>query len=183
MTDVEKQQAEAAEKAKAEEAKKAAEAAGKKSDDKTWSDDEVKKIIAERDKAKEKLRVQDEEKRKAEEAKAIEEGKLKEVLASKETLLAEVQAKLTAYQEAEKADRETLLSQIKDEGDKKIGSELSTANLRLYVEKISKTSGPSEKRGALGGGDGDDSPYKRKSGETYQQYDARIAKLKAEKRQ
>jgi hypothetical protein len=63
---------------------------------------ELKKVIAERDKAKAKLREREEEDRKALEAKAIEEGKLKELLTARDAELSE----LKKYRESVEADRQ-----------------------------------------------------------------------------
>ncbi len=115
--------------------KPAADAEAKLSEIKTYSDEYVKELIAERDKAKEKARKFDEEKRKAEEAKAIEEGRLKEVLAEKERKLAELEQLQTQVAEERKARRESLIKKLPQDMIEFAPDDL--AKLEKFVEKNS----------------------------------------------
>ena len=155
---------------------------GKTDNPKMWSDDDVKVIIAERDKAKEKARKYDDDKKKAEEAKAIEEGRLKEVLEGQKRELEELRAYKTQRDEAEKLEREELMGKIKDDKDKEIATDLPSVDLvRKYVEKIeSQTGGPSPARGAKAATQ-DANPYKALEGETYTEWQRRRDKLKNER--
>ena len=167
----------------ADAAKAKAEAdAGKKPDNsKTWPDDEVRKIIEERDKAKQKLRAVDEEKKKAGEQKAIEEGKLKEVLAQKEAELAEAQKKAQAFEDQQKVFRDGLLSKITDPKLKSIAEELSIAKLQEFAESINTDRGsPFSAKGKQS--EADKNEFVRLAGETWPQYQARLQRLRASKR-
>lgn len=168
--------------ADAAKAKADAEAQKKVDEKKTWPDDEVKKIIEERDKAKEKARKYDEEKRKTEEAKAIEEGKLKDVLAQKEVELSEALKKAEAYEAQQKALRDGLLSKVNDPKLKSIAEELSISKLQEFVDTLNTEKGNpfSGKHGAAGDRT---SEYERLPAETYPQYQARIQKLRNTRKQ
>jgi len=126
------------EEAKADaEAKAKADAEASKSATKSYSEEQFKELIAERDKAKEKLRKIEEDKKKAEETKAIEEGKLKEVLASKEAELAAANKKAEAYEAQQTKLRESYLSKLSDE-DKELASDIHDLDrLKKFVDKIS----------------------------------------------
>lgn len=148
---------------------------------KVWSDDEVKKIIEERDKAKEKVRKREEEEKKQKDEKAIEEGRLKDVLTERETEVKELRAYKAQRDVAEKLERDELLAKIKDEGDKKIAEVLSVDLLRQYVAKIeSQSGGPSGAKGAKGASQ-DASPFKALPNETYSAYQTRLNKFKSER--
>lgn len=161
------------------EQKKLEGASGKTDNPKTWSDDDVKAIIAERDKAKEKARKYDDDKKKVEEAKAIEEGRQNEVIVTQRQELETLRAYKTQRDEAEKLEREQLLGKIKDEDDKKIAEALPTVGLvRQYVAKIeSQQAGPSGSRGAKSV-PLDANPYKALPNETMSDWQRRIGKLK-----
>lgn len=171
------------EQAAADAAKAKADADANKKDDnpKTWADAEVRKIIEDRDKAKQQLRAVDEEKKKAGEQKAIEEGKLKEVLAQKEVELAAAQKKAQAFEEQQTALREGLLAKITDPKLKSIAMELSIAKLQEFTESINTDKGsPFSAKGKQS--ESDKNEFVRKSGETWPQYQARLQTLRASKR-
>lgn len=101
---------------------------------------ELKKVIAERDKAKAKLREREEEDRKALEAKALEEGKLKELLTSKENELSELKKFKDSVEAERQAQRAKVLDSITDSGVKKFAEKMSDANeitefLKIVEEK------------------------------------------------
>lgn len=142
---------------------------------KVWSDDEVKKIIEERDNAKRKLRKIDEDTQKAAESKAIEEGKLKEVL-EKQTAELESLRKFKESKDVEEiAVRESALTKLSDE-DKEIAKELSTPKLLAYVEKQTKQPPPFNGKGKPTEAP---NPLAALPGETYQAWQRRIESAKA----
>ncbi len=103
---------------------------------KVWTDDEVQKIISERDKTKNKLRTFEDSIKKQDELKLIEDGKLKEVLASKEIELTNLQAKATKYDSEMNKLRENALSKIEDETIREVVSKLeSLDDINKLVEK------------------------------------------------
>lgn len=107
---------------------------------KTYSEEEFKKAVAERDKAKERLRLIDEETKKAAEAKAIEEGRIKEILADREAKLAEAEKKAKAYEESQAKVREKALANIKDPELKKFAEALPSVEMVLeFSEKVTQT--------------------------------------------
>ena len=136
----------------AAEAAAAADAASKQV--KTYSEEQFKELIAERDKAKDKLRKIEDAAKKAEEAKLIEDGKLKEALALKEKELAEALAlkeELEKFRAADAARKEALLKEL-PEGKREIYKNLSTDQLSDIVETLNAGSpnqgvrqGPGEK--------------------------------------
>ncbi len=128
MTQEEQQAADAA-KAKAE-----AEA-GKK----TYSEEQMKELIAERDKAKEKLRKIDEEKKKLDEQRLVDEGKTKELLTQRESELLEARKKAEKLDTYEKTRREILEGKLLDD-DKPFTSSMDLDTLEKFVEKQSKQS-------------------------------------------
>ena len=97
---------------------------------------ELKKVIAERDKAKAKLREREEEDRKALEAKAIEEGKLKELLAGRDAELSE----LKKYRESVEADRQAQKARALDkvpESYRKFADKMSDAGeINEFLETL-----------------------------------------------
>lgn len=117
----------------------------KKSDDssekqqKVWTDDEVQKIIKERDAAKKKAQAKEDAEKAALEAKMIEEGKTKELLAQREAELAAALKEAEEARQFKTAKRESLLSKLSDD-DKEIAAELSLDKLEKFVEKQTKTS-------------------------------------------
>lgn len=106
---------------------------------KTWTDDEVQKIIKERDAAKKKAQAKEEAEKAALEAKMIEEGKTKELLAQREAELAEAKKKASEFDQYKAQKREGLLSKLSDD-DKEIAAELSLEKLEKFVEKQSQKS-------------------------------------------
>ena len=105
---------------------------------KVYSEEYLKEVIAERDKAKNKLRAIENEKRKAEESKLIEEGKLKEALALKDKELQEAQAlkdELEKYRAADAARKEDLLKKLPESKREKY-SQLSTDLLSDLISEL-----------------------------------------------
>ena len=103
---------------------------------KTYSEEEFKKAVDARDKAKAELRKREEADAKAAEAKEIEEGKLKEVLERTKAENAELLKFKQAAEEQDKQTRDSALAKLSDE-DKEIAMELSTPKLLAFVEKQS----------------------------------------------
>ena len=162
-------------------AKAEAEASKKPDSPKTWPDDEVKKIIEDRDKAKHLLRSIDEANKKSEEQKAIEEGKLKEVLAKREAELVEALNKAQAFEDQQKALRDGLLSKITDPKLKSIAEELSIAKLQEFTESINTDKGnPFSAKGKPT--EGNKSDFERRDKESWPEYQARVQKLRDSKR-
>lgn len=93
---------------------------------KQWTDDEVQKIISERDKSKNKLRNLEEASKKLEEQKLIEDGKLKELLAVRDTQIAELQVKANQYDDDFKRLKEQSLNKIENEDLRNIVSKLNS---------------------------------------------------------
>jgi hypothetical protein len=121
-----------------DETKPVADAPVKAADPKTFSEEEFKKVIAERDKAKERLRKIEEDEKKAAETKAIEEGRIKEVLASTEAKLVEAEKKAKAYEESQAKLREKALANIKDVDMRKIAEKLpNVEDVVEFSEKVS----------------------------------------------
>lgn len=110
----------------------------------TYSDEEFKKLVAERDRAKERLRLIDEAAKKAEEDKKIQEGKAQELLAEKQLRLDELEAKAKAYEEQQGKLRDSLLGKLTDEADKIAGESIKDLDkLSRYVElRTQKQGGP-----------------------------------------
>lgn len=94
---------------------------------KTYSEEEFKKAVAERDKAKTKLREREEEDRKAAEAKTIEDGKLKEVLAARDAELTELRKKIDAVEAARQERRAKALDRVADPVLRKFAEKLTDA--------------------------------------------------------
>ena len=104
---------------------------------KTWSDDEVKKIIEERDKAKEKSRKYEDEQKKLAEAKAIEEGKLKELLQQKEAENILLREKSDRFEQSQTKLKEQTLAKITDVDLKKFAEKLPTLeDIVEFADKI-----------------------------------------------
>jgi chromosome segregation ATPase len=108
---------------------------------KSYSEEEFKKLIGERDKAKERLRLIDEAAKKAAEEKQISEGKAQELLAEKQKRLDELEAKAKLYEDQERTLRESLLGKLNDEADKLVAPHLSVAELTKLVELRSQNKG------------------------------------------
>ena len=92
---------------------------------KTYSEEEFKKAVAERDKAKAKVREIEDRDKKALEDKAIEEGKLKDVLSQKEAKLAELQAKIDAADAVRQERRAKALEKVTDPVMRKVAEKLT----------------------------------------------------------
>jgi septal ring factor EnvC (AmiA/AmiB activator) len=97
---------------------------------------ELKKVIAERDKAKAKLREREDEDRKALEAKAIEEGKIKELLATREAELAELKKYRDSVEAEKQARRAKVLDGIADPEVKKFAEKMSDASEIIEFTKL-----------------------------------------------
>jgi hypothetical protein len=95
--------------------------AGKNSASKSYSEEEFKKVIEERDKAKEKARKYEEADKKAAEQKAVEEGRIKELLTQREAELDAVKKKAEAYEAQQSKLRESLIAKLPDGIDKEVG--------------------------------------------------------------
>ena len=109
---------------------------------KTYSEEEFKRLIGERDKAKERLRLIDEAAKKASEEKQIQEGKAQELLAEKQKRLDELEAKAKLYEEQQGKLRESLLGKLTDEADKIAGEAIVDLDkLSRYVELRSQNKG------------------------------------------
>lgn len=106
---------------------------------KQWTDEEVQKIISERDKTKNKLRSFEESAKKEEEKKLVEDGKLKELLQQKEITLQDLQLKANKYDDEMKRLKESALSKIKNEEVRGIAEKLeSVDDINKINEFISK---------------------------------------------
>lgn len=146
----------------AEAEQKAAEAANTKVEaeakakEKTYPEDVVKELIADRDKLKAKLRGVEEKEKKESEQKAIEEGRIKEVLAQKEQALADAQKRLDAITARDAEARKRALEKVTDPALKKFAEKFETAEEILdFVETVAKqkptTHSALAPRGANGG--------------------------------
>jgi colicin import membrane protein len=148
MTQEEQATADAA----AAKAKADAEAAANATKMRTYSDEEFKKVVAERQEAKEKLRLLEEEKRKAADEKAKAEGKTAELLERSEKELSAIKAErdtLTAdvakYREKQEALKKSLLEKITDADLRTVGEKLDVDALAILVDKSIKKIEPSGK--------------------------------------
>ena len=119
-----------------EEPTKTVEPSGSTTTTKTYSEEEFKKVIAERDKAKEKVRLIEEAEKKALEAKAIEEGKAKEMLAAKDAELATVKAKAEAYEAMQEKLKKQALEKVPPEL-RHIAEKLSAEDALEFADKLS----------------------------------------------
>ena len=131
-------------------------------DIKTYSDEEFKKVVAQRDSIKaEKLAIQVEKERLEAEKKALGEdelkkkGELQTLLDSKEKDLAELKSALenakqyeTKYTELDSSIRTALLNQLPDEM-KEVAMDLTTAKLQKLVE-LNKAETPAMDNGRAG---------------------------------
>lgn len=104
---------------------------------KVWTDDEVQKIIKERDAAKKKAQAKEDAEKAALEAKMLEEGKTKELLAQREAELAEARREAEEAKQYKAAKREALLSKLSDD-DKEFVDGMSLDKLERFVEKQSQ---------------------------------------------
>lgn len=105
--------------------------------EKTWTDDEVQKIIKERDSAKKKAQAKEDAEKALQEQKMIEEGKTKELLAQREAELAEARKEAEEARAYKTAKREQLLSKLSDD-DKEFVEGMSLDKLERFVEKQTK---------------------------------------------
>jgi hypothetical protein len=101
---------------------------------KVWTDDEVQKIIKERDSAKKKAQAREEQDKAAQEAKMLEEGKTKELLAQREAELAEARKESEEAKAFKTAQRNALLSKLSDD-DKEFVEGMSLDKLQRFVDK------------------------------------------------
>ena len=110
----------------------------------TYSEEEFKQVVAQRDEAKKFKREAEEAAAKEAEAKAIEDGKARDVLAENEAL-----RKFKAGVEAKEAtEREELLAKLTDDDQKKIGAAIGDSNaLRAYVESTTIAPAPNQPKG------------------------------------
>lgn len=107
---------------------------------KQWTDDEVQKIISERDKTKSKLRNFEDGVKKIEEQKLIEDGKLKELLMQKETQLTDLQSKATKYDDEMKRLKEHSLNKIDNEDLRSIASRLESIDDIVKIGELTAKS-------------------------------------------
>jgi len=81
----------------------------------TYTAEEFKELVAQRDEVKKKLREREDADKKAADAKLLEEGKLKEALEAKDRELSEykdIKGKLKRFEDAEAARKEKLLKSL-----------------------------------------------------------------------
>ena len=139
---------------------------------KTYSEDEFKKVIAERQEAKEKARKYEEEKQKAEEEKAIADGKLADVLATTKEENKALKAFKEAREEEDRAMREELIGKLSDD-DKEIATDIANlSKLRKFVDK--QTQAQSLNQGKGGKVDTSKDHLTPKPGESVFEYNNRI---------
>ena len=101
----------------------------------TYSKEEFDEVVADRDKAKKINRKAEEAAQKATEEKAIEDGKLSEVLASTKAENVELKAFKEERVAEDNATREELIGKLNDD-DKEIATEIANlSKLRKFVEK------------------------------------------------
>lgn len=100
------------------------------------SDEEWKKVIAERDKAKEKARKYEEAEQKRAEQKRIEDGELKAVLAEKEKMIADLQAKASAFETQQNKLRESIIAKVPAEFADVAADIHDIDKLQSFVEKL-----------------------------------------------
>ena len=112
---------------------------------------EVKDQVAE---FKSKFAELEDEKKVARESKMKEDGKLKELLSEKDSLIDKQLGELQSFKEDYSKEREILFGQMSD-SDRDTYSDLSNAKLRVHVNKTGKnissnTSKATGQRGSLG---------------------------------
>lgn len=105
---------------------------------KTYTEEQMKELIAERDKAKEKLRKIDEDRKKFEDAKLIEEGKTKELLAQRDAELVEARKEAEEAKAYKAQKLQSLMSMLSDD-DKEFAEGMNLEKLEKFVEKQTKT--------------------------------------------
>ena len=130
---------------------KKADASSQQSSDKTksYSEEEFKAVVAQRDEIKKKLRDIEEAERKVSEAKKVEDGRAKELLAEKEKLLEVANSQLEILKKNMDALRQELIGKIPDPELKALAEKLpDLADIQKLVEKSQKSPGTFEGRGA-----------------------------------
>ena len=138
------------EQAAADAAKAKADAEASTNQPKMYPEEEVKKLIAERDKAKEKLRAREEEEKKAKEEAAVANGQAAELLKQRDAELAEAKKIVTAALEKEQKLRESLINKLSDDVDKSVASNIKDLDtLNAFVEKQTKQPDPKTFNGKL----------------------------------
>lgn len=124
---------------------------------KTYSEEVVKELIAQRDEVKRKLREREEADKKVTDAKLQEEGRYKELLEAKEKRLAELEGlakEVEAYRQADADRREALLKELPKE-KRELYQTASEAVIRDAVELHKSADGkptPARKAGVSGEG-------------------------------
>jgi hypothetical protein len=119
--------------------------------------------------------------RKARDKKALEEKDKDVQIESLTAKLSEHEARLKSFDEMDKKEREMLIALIKDDSDKAIAAELSTTNLRLFVEKLEGGKiGPSAQKGKVPAAD-EVNPFKAAAGESFEAWQRRVQGLKRQK--
>jgi len=122
---------------------KKADADSQAKDTRTYSDEEFKKVIAERDKAKERLRLIDEDARKKIEAEQLEKGEAKKLLEQKETELAELRKTKESYEKQQATLRDSYINALPDEADRMAAKYIpDIAELKEFVDKKVKPGPP-----------------------------------------
>jgi len=122
---------------------KKADASSQQSSDKTksYSEEEFKAVVAQRDEIKKKLRDIEEAERKVSEAKKVEDGKAKELLAEKEKLLEVANSQLENLKKNMDALRQELIGKIPDPELKALAEKLpDLADIQKLVEKSQQKS-------------------------------------------
>ena len=141
-----------------EEQKQPAEAGAGEKQTKTYSEEQFKELVAQRDDLKKRLRTFDEAeaKRKAEadssaNQKAIEEGKAKETLKKLEDGLKSADDKIKTYEEQLAKLRETLVSKLTDAVDHEVATKIPDLDtLTKFVEaRTQAADGPAGGKGQL----------------------------------
>ena len=152
-----------------------------KSTPRNYSEDEFKEVVQQRQELKERLRALEEAESKrqadikaAAEQKAIEEGKMKEVLDAKEKELESLKAKAVAYEEQQAKLRKSLVAQLEDDTDKKVAKEIASLDvLQEFVDaRKQDKSGPY-------GGKGKNQPPKLDLKNFKGSYDDAVAMMRA----
>ena len=113
-------------------------------DGKSYKESFVQKILTEKKNVEARLRAFEEEKRKAEEAKMAEDGRLKELLQAKEQQIAELSVlkdEIEGYRAVEAKRKEALLEKF-PESERDLFSGLSSAQLEVLVSKLAPAEEP-----------------------------------------
>jgi hypothetical protein len=163
---------------------KTVETEAKPNQSKTYSEEEFKKLIEERDKAKDKARKFEDAEKKATEEKAIKAGEFDKVkstyeveIAKKDAEIAELAKKAAKADELDRMTREKALAKITDPKLQGIATELSTARLMELVETIETEKG-SPFSGKQKSTPDKTNPYNALPGENYKTWQERINKIK-----